>query len=196
MEIPSEMTSALITAFSIFVVQSVLSTLKKHPADAPNSIREQPRKVIPAPDAKPKKRASSREFEVKFTQLFINNRWIEAEDGATFPCLNPATGEEICQIAEAKEADVDAAVAAAREAFQLGSDWRTLDASERGILLYRLADLIERDREYLAQLETMDNGKPYCDSFNVDLHLVIKCFRFHLYSNSAVFYSNVTPLSF
>ena len=52
-----------------------------------------------------------------------------------------------------------------------------MDASQRGHLLYKLADLMERDREYLASLESLDNGKPYNDAFNVDLGLVIKCFR-------------------
>lgn len=52
-----------------------------------------------------------------------------------------------------------------------------MDASERGVYLYRLADLIERDREKLARLETLDSGKAYCDAFNVDLWLAIKCFR-------------------
>ena len=53
-----------------------------------------------------------------------------------------------------------------------------MDASQRGHLLYRLADLIERDREYLASLESLDNGKPYLDAFNIDLGLVIKCYRY------------------
>ena len=67
-----------------------------------------------------------------------------------------------------------------RAAFKLGSPWRTMDASQRGHLLYKLADLMERDREYLASLESLDNGKPYNDAFNVDLGLVIKCFRYVL----------------
>ena len=53
-----------------------------------------------------------------------------------------------------------------------------MDASQRGHLLYRLADLIERDREYLASLESLDNGKPFLDAFNIDLGLVIKCYRY------------------
>jgi len=116
---------------------------------------------------------------VKFTQLFINNEWVDAESGKTFATLNPATGETIAQVQEADKADVDKAVAAARAAFKLGSPWRTMDASQRGHLLYKLADLMERDREYLASLESLDNGKPYNDAFNVDLGLVIKCFRYY-----------------
>nr|XP_042089996.1 aldehyde dehydrogenase, mitochondrial isoform X2 [Ovis aries] len=76
-------------------------------------------------------------------------------------------------------ADVDRAVKAARAAFQLGSPWRRMDASERGRLLNRLADLIERDRTYLAALETLDNGKPYVISYLVDLDMVLKCLRYY-----------------
>lgn len=75
--------------------------------------------------------------------------------------------------------DVDKAVKAARAAFRLGSPWRRMDASERGQLLNRLADLIERDRAYLAALETLDNGKPYIISYLIDLNLVIKCLRYY-----------------
>ena len=73
---------------------------------------------------------------------------------------------------------MDKAVAAAREAFKLGT-WRTMDASQRGVLLNKLADLIERDREYLARLETLDNGKPFKDSFGVDFPLTFKCYRYY-----------------
>lgn len=70
--------------------------------------------------------------------------------GKTFPTINPATGEKICDVQEGDKADVDKAVRAAREAFKLGSPWRTMDASERGRLLYKLADLIERDQKYFS----------------------------------------------
>ena len=89
------------------------------------------------------------------------------------------TEEVICTVSSAKSADVDLAVEAALRAFEIGSEWRTMDASLRGELLYRLADLMERDREELARLETLDNGKPYGDSFNVDLALSIKCLRYY-----------------
>ena len=117
--------------------------------------------------------------EIKYTQIFINNEWCNAESGKTFPTVNPTNGEKIVDVAEGDKADVEKAVAAASEAFKLGSPWRTMDASERGRLLYKLADLIERDREYLARLETFDNGKPYSDSYNIDLNLVIKCYRYY-----------------
>ena len=111
--------------------------------------------------------------------MFINNTFVPAVSGKTFPVEDPSTGEIICHVAESDAADVELAVLAAEKAFELGSEWRTMDASFRGEILYRIADLIDRDREFLAHLETRDNGKPYSDSFNVDLALVIKCFRYY-----------------
>src|SRR6267154_1148047 len=92
------------------------------------------------------------------TKLLINNRWVPSESGKTFATINPSTGEEICQVAEADAADVDKAVKAARAAFE--GPFRKMRASERGRLLYRLADLIEANADELARLETLDNGKP------------------------------------
>uniref|UniRef100_A0A8D2AIE2 Aldehyde dehydrogenase domain-containing protein n=1 Tax=Sciurus vulgaris TaxID=55149 RepID=A0A8D2AIE2_SCIVU len=97
----------------------------------------------------------------------------------TFPTVSPSTGEVICQVAEGNKEDVDKALMAARAAFQLGSPWRRVDASDRGRPLYRLADLIEGDRTYLAALETLDNGKPYVIAYLVDLDMVLKCFRYY-----------------
>lgn len=98
---------------------------------------------------------------VKYTQIFINNEFVDAVNGKKFPTINPATGEQICLVAEGDEADINKAVAAAKEAFKLGSTWRTMDASARGVLLNKLADLMARDADYIAKLETLDNGKPY-----------------------------------
>jgi len=117
--------------------------------------------------------------EIKFTQIFINNEWVDSVSGKTFPTINPATGAVICQVQEGDKADVEKAVKAARDAFKLGSDWRTMDASKRGVLMNKLADLMERDRVYLASLESLDNGKPYKDAFNIDLSLTIKCLRYY-----------------
>src|ERR1700759_4572835 len=83
------------------------------------------------------------------TKLLINNRWIPSESGKTFATLNPATGEEICQVAEADAADVDKAVRAARTAFEEGP-WKKTLASERGRILNRLADLIAKHAGELA----------------------------------------------
>ncbi|CAO2580658.1 Aldehyde dehydrogenase X, mitochondrial [Lemmus lemmus] len=116
--------------------------------------------------------------EIRYNQLFINNEWRDAVSKKTFPTVNPTTGEVIGHVAEGDRADVDLAVKAAREAFRLGSPWRRMDASERGRLLNRLADLVERDRVYLASLETLDNGKPFQESYVLDLDEVIKVYRY------------------
>ncbi|CAH8650194.1 unnamed protein product [Schistosoma rodhaini] len=117
--------------------------------------------------------------EIKRNSIFINNEWVESSSGKTFDTINPATGKVICQVSAGDKADIDKAVKAARKAFEFGSEWRTMDASHRGVLLNKLADLIERDRVYLASLETLDNGKPFADSYNIDLDLVIKCYRYY-----------------
>ncbi|XP_063770299.1 aldehyde dehydrogenase X, mitochondrial [Pseudophryne corroboree] len=116
---------------------------------------------------------------VKYSKLFINNEWYNAASGKTFPTVDPSTGKIITEVAEADKADVDIAVEAAKQAFKLGSPWRHMDASQRGQLLNRLADLIERDRVYLATLETMDNGKPFSVSYNVDVGEIIKIYRYY-----------------
>ncbi|XP_076009974.1 aldehyde dehydrogenase, mitochondrial-like [Genypterus blacodes] len=134
------------------------------------SVRHYSAAAIPAPNPQP---------EVHQNKLFINNQWQDAVSGKTFPTINPSTGEVICQVAEADEKDVDKAVKAARDAFRLGSPWRRMDASHRGLLLNRLADAIERDSAYLAELETLDNGKPYSASFMIDVPNMVKCLRYY-----------------
>ncbi|XP_074652030.1 aldehyde dehydrogenase, mitochondrial-like [Tubulanus polymorphus] len=116
---------------------------------------------------------------VEYTKLFINNEWVDAVSGKTFPTINPSTGEKICEIAEGDKADVDIAVKAANEAFRLGSPWRRMDAADRGRLLHKLADLMERDLEHLAALETLDNGKPYAVAKAADLQLSIQVYRYY-----------------
>ncbi|RWS10468.1 retinal dehydrogenase 1-like protein [Dinothrombium tinctorium] len=116
--------------------------------------------------------------QVKFTQLFVNNEFKNSVSGKTFPTINPATGEKICDVQEGDKADVDLAVKAAREAFKLGSEWRTMDASQRGKLLHKLADLMQRDFDYLVKLETLDNGKPLAYS-RVDIDQAIKVIRYY-----------------
>src|SRR5271168_141790 len=114
---------------------------------------------------------------ISATKLLINNRWIPSISGKTFATVNPSTGEEICQIAEADAADVDKAVQAARTAFERGP-WRKTAASERGRLLNRLADLIERHADELAALESLDNGKPVAIAKAVDVAATVGCFRY------------------
>ncbi|MBN3308910.1 AL1A3 dehydrogenase, partial [Amia calva] len=112
-------------------------------------------------------------------QIFINNEWHPSESGRKFATYNPATGAKICDVEEADKADVDKAVEAARAAGQRGSTWRKMDVSSRGQLLNKLADLIDRDRVLLASMETMDTGKPFLQSFFVDLDGCIKTLRYY-----------------
>lgn len=117
-------------------------------------------------------------IKVKYTQLFIKNEWVNSVSGKTFPVVNPATEKVICEVQEADKADVDKAVAAARAAFAIGSPWRTLDASTRGKLIHKFADLVIRDLEYLANLETLDNGKPFLDAVE-DIKASVEVFRYY-----------------
>jgi aldehyde dehydrogenase (NAD+) len=102
--------------------------------------------------------------QVKFTKIFINNEFVDSVSGKTFPTLNPCTAEKIVDVAEGDKADVDKAVAAAKKAFAVGSPWRSMDASARGRLMHKVADLVERDADYIASLETLDNGKLVTDA--------------------------------
>src|SRR3984957_11209926 len=111
------------------------------------------------------------------TKLLIDNRWIASESGKTFATVNPSTGEEICQIAEADAADVEKAVKAARAAFDHGP-WRKTPAPEPGRLIHRLADLIEKNADELAGLESLDNGKPFSVAKAVDVAATVSCDRY------------------
>lgn len=115
---------------------------------------------------------------IKFTQLFINNEFVDSVSGKKFATCNPATEAVITQVSEADAKDVDKAVEAAKKAFRRGSPWRTMDASNRGRLLNKLADLIERDREYLASLEVLDNGKPFAEA-DFDMECAAGTFRYY-----------------
>ncbi|PVD19235.1 hypothetical protein C0Q70_19721 [Pomacea canaliculata] len=116
--------------------------------------------------------------EIKYTQLFINNEFVNSDSGKTFPAINPSTGEKIIDVQEADKADVDKAVDAAREAFKLGSPWRRMDASVRGQLLFRLADLIEKNIAMIASIDTLDNGKPYLSALG-DVHFSLQVLRYY-----------------
>jgi len=122
--------------------------------------------------------ANKRNPDIKYTKLFINNEFVDAVSKKTFPTINPATGQKIIEVAEADKADVEKAVSAAKAAFKRGSEWRNMDASARGNLMLKLADLIERHNEYLAALETLDNGKPYEDAL-LDVSYTVAVFRYY-----------------
>ena len=111
-------------------------------------------------------------------KLLIDGKWVNGSKA--FDTVNPATGEVLTQIVEASAADVDQAVAAARRAFDAKDGaWRKMSASERGRLIWRLADLIERHIDELAELETLDNGKPIFESRNVDMPMVVDVLRYY-----------------
>ncbi|MCE9545725.1 MAG: aldehyde dehydrogenase family protein, partial [Planctomycetia bacterium] len=116
--------------------------------------------------------------KIQQTQCFIGGRWIPSVSGKTFETINPATEEVIAQVAEGDAADVDLAVQAARNALENGP-WATMDARDRGRIMYKLADLIEEEFDELAALETLDNGKPISESKGADLPLVIDCLRYY-----------------
>ncbi|XP_063738629.1 aldehyde dehydrogenase family 1 member A3 [Eleginops maclovinus] len=116
---------------------------------------------------------------IRHTKIFIGNEWHSSSSGRTFPTFNPATGVKICDVEEADERDVDKAVQVAKAAQQRSSPWRKMDGSCRGRLLHALADLMERDRRLLATLETRDTGKPFLQSFFIDLEGSIKTLRYY-----------------
>ena len=116
--------------------------------------------------------------QIRQTQLFIGGQWRPAQSGKTFETLNPSTEEVNAQVAEGDAADVDAAVQAARKAFESGP-WSRMDARQRGKLMYKLCDLIEDEIDELAALESLDNGKPFSDARWVDIPLAVDALRYY-----------------
>jgi phenylacetaldehyde dehydrogenase len=117
------------------------------------------------------------DFIARPRQMLIDGRWVNAASGKTFPTYNPATGEVLAQIAEGDRADIDAAVQAARKAFESGP-WPRMSASERGRLMWKLSDLIEAHMEEFALLESLDNGKPLAIARAADVPLAVDLFRY------------------
>jgi phenylacetaldehyde dehydrogenase len=110
-------------------------------------------------------------------KMLINGKWVEAASGKSFPTYNPATGEIMAQVAEGDREDINRAVSAARAAFETGP-WRTMTASERGRLVWKLADLLEENLEEFATLEALDNGKPFKVARVADVPLAVDLFRY------------------
>jgi aldehyde dehydrogenase (NAD+) len=111
-------------------------------------------------------------------KLFVDGSFVDARSGKTFETVNPATEEVLAVVAEADAADVDLAVAAARRAFDDGP-WPRMRARDRGRLLYKLAELIDRERTDLAVLESLDNGKPIVETRAVDVPSAIEVFAYY-----------------
>ncbi|MGO9781768.1 MAG: aldehyde dehydrogenase family protein [Streptosporangiaceae bacterium] len=110
-------------------------------------------------------------------QLFINGQWVDAASGKTFETPNPATGETLARIAEGDAEDVDRAVRAARRAFEEGP-WSKMTPSERGRIIWRIGDLIDQHNNELAQLESLDNGKPFAVAAAADVPLAADMFHY------------------
>lgn len=117
-------------------------------------------------------------INIKYTKLFINNEFVDAVSGKKFATINPATEKVIAEIAEGDKADVDLAVSAARKAFSRGSAWRKMDASARGKLMNKLADLIERDAIEIANLETLNVGKTFTSALG-DVGVSVDTIRYY-----------------
>ncbi len=115
-------------------------------------------------------------FITRRHKMLINGKWVEAASGKTFPTYNPATGEVLAQVAEGDKADIDAAVRAARAAFE--GPWRRMTPSDRGKLIWKLGDLIEKHLEEFAELESLDNGKPLTVARAADVPLAADLFRY------------------
>ncbi len=114
--------------------------------------------------------------ETKPRQLFIGGHWVNTQSGKAFATTNPATGDTIAQIAEGGEADVDAAVNAARSAFESGP-WASMSAMDRGKLLWKVRDLIMQHADELARLETMDSGKTISEARQIEVPMVANLFQ-------------------
>lgn len=109
--------------------------------------------------------------------LFIDGEWVASSHGKTVPVFDPSTAREISRFVDASDADVDRAVAAARTAFDDGR-WSTLPSAQRERLIHRLADLIEANMAELAELESIDNGKPMIASAGYDLPKCVQTLRY------------------
>ncbi|XP_036025615.1 mitochondrial 10-formyltetrahydrofolate dehydrogenase isoform X2 [Onychomys torridus] len=110
-------------------------------------------------------------------QCFINGQFVDAEDGETYDTVSPTDGSTICRVSYASLADVDKAVAAAKDAFENG-EWGKMNARERGRLMYRLADLLEENQEELATIEALDSGAVYTLALKTHIGMSVQTFRY------------------
>ncbi len=120
---------------------------------------------------------SVEEFTTAPRKLFIGGQWVEAASGQTFETPNPATGETLANVAEGDAEDINRAVSAARKAFDSGP-WSRMTPSDRGRLIWKIGDLILEHAEELAQLESLDNGKPVGVALGADVPLAADLFHY------------------
>jgi gamma-glutamyl-gamma-aminobutyraldehyde dehydrogenase len=117
--------------------------------------------------------------KLKFrTRAFIDGQFVNAASGQTYDSINPATGKPLAKIASCDSADVDRAVAAARRSFEKGV-WAKRSPTERKRLLLHFADLLEKNLDELALLDSLDAGKPITDCLTMDVPDTVHCFRWH-----------------
>ncbi|MBD8006285.1 aldehyde dehydrogenase family protein [Bacillus norwichensis] len=112
-----------------------------------------------------------------YLQNYINGKWIDAENKESREIFNPATGEVIAHAADGNVEDAQAAIEAARQAFDSGI-WSKLAATERAAYLYKIADKLEESAEEISRLETLDNGKPLRET-QFDVADAVDCFRYY-----------------
>ncbi len=117
------------------------------------------------------------EFFARQHRMLIDGRFVLAASGKTFPVYNPATGLVAAHVPEAEEEDVNRAVLAARRAFDEGP-WSKMSTSQRGQLIWKVADLLEANLEEFAEIESLDNGKPFSVARAADLPLAVDMFRY------------------
>jgi len=120
---------------------------------------------------------STRTFIASAQQMLIDGAWVNSASGATLDVINPADGELLARVPSADEADVDRAVLAARRAFD-DSAWSRMKPTDRERLLLRVADLIEANARELAEIESLDNGKPVTVAQGLDVSMAAQCFRY------------------
>src|ERR1700691_4400823 len=117
------------------------------------------------------------QFTATPRKLFINGQWAAAASGKTFETPDPSTGLTLAQVAEGDAEDIDRAVRAARAAFDEGP-WSRMTPSERGRIIWRIGDLILEHTDELAQLESLDNGKPFVVAQAADVPLAADLFHY------------------
>ena len=110
-------------------------------------------------------------------QLLIGGKWVDAKSGKTFDVENPATGDIVAKVADGRKEDIDQAVKAARKAFESGP-WKDMSASERGKIVWKIGDLILKYADELAELESLDNGKPLAVAGAADVPLAADLFHY------------------
>jgi phenylacetaldehyde dehydrogenase len=121
--------------------------------------------------------ASAKDFIARKHKLLIDGQWVDAKSGKTFAVFDPSNGQQIAQVADGGAEDIDAAVMAARRAFESGP-WAKMKPTERGKLVWKLGDVLEAHADELAELESLDNGKPIRDARNVDLPFGCELLRY------------------